>query len=390
MYYPPASARHEQNTSSSGEEWSLPRDMNDRTALIKYFAPNPSKQAASVKLEATPQWPIREAFINDNGKGKVLTNHFVYSLSVKKLYEYKILDLPEGVSRRKVKNILEKAVQTWPFLQQNQNSFATNNLDTIVSWKPLHEEIDTDPLPVPVSIDEYEHSDYADSSEYDRPTWSGPNITSGRDNVLLRFQFVHELDVQDLTQYSLADPLYERTNFDKIASCLNILISKSLGKDVHKQSANKFFVKTARRPLGTSSPLETIRGYFYSVKPGMGNIIVNFNIATSAFFCPILVSEFLQDRATFSPDKTASLLKRLRVLIEFDRVYESKEKMLKLNSEVSRMKTIFGLSTEGIGQLTFRNKKRGPDGRPLKDADNKLIFEGPEFNVLEHLKTGKL
>lgn len=162
-----------------------------------------------------------------------------------------------------------------------------------------------------------------------------------------------------------------------------MLISGSLGNDVHKQSANKFFVKTARKRLDTSISLETTRGYFYTIKPGMGNIILNFNIATSAFFRPILVSEFLEDRATFTNGKAESLLKNMLVHIEFDRFYEDKEKMDKLNSEPSRMKTISGLSEQSIDQLTFRVHSDG------NDLSNDGSDQSHEVRVIDHLRAGR-
>jgi eukaryotic translation initiation factor 2C len=141
--------------------------------------------------------------------------------------------------------------------------------------------------------------------------------------------------------------------------------------------------------LGTSISLETIRGYFYNVKPGTGNIIVNFNLATSAFFCPILVSEFLDDRKTFTLSVAEGLLKKLRVYIEYPRVVDDEQKTEFMNREASRLWSCHGLSEKPIGELKFRSKQRGADGKPVKDGHGEYIFTGPECSVIDHLQTGK-
>ncbi|KAL5415744.1 hypothetical protein PMIN03_002520 [Paraphaeosphaeria minitans] len=187
--------------------------------------------------------------------------------------------------------------------------------------------------------------------------------------------------------YSMAHPKHDRTDFNDIARCLNILIAQSLSNDVHKQSANKFFVKTARKCLGESQSLEAIRGYFYNIKPGMGNIILNFNISTSAFVRPILVSEFLTDNTTFNIGEPEALLRKLRVYIEHEHLFYNPEKMPKINGEHSRMWHVRGLSGIPIGKQTFRNKKRDEDGKFMRDSINRYVYEGSEFTVIDCLKT---
>lgn len=361
MHYPPVLAKIENTAPSQGEDWNLPAEMKNRTALSKI---------------KEPIWPLRKAFSEDIGQGKILTNHFTYTLTVDKLYEYRILDLPaEKIDRQVKKQNFEKAVQACSFLQTNQGSFATNDIDTIISWKPIHKQISTSFTVTGVE------EDYSQ-------VWSGIRIYNGSRELPLRFAFVRETKVQDLKHYSLAHPGHEQTNFVDIARCLNILISHSLTSDVYKQSANKFFVKTSRSRLVPSISLETVRGYFYSVKPGMGNIIVNFNIATSAFIRPLLVSEFLNDRITFTTTQVEAVLKKLRVYVEYDRRSIDAEKTAHLNKEKTRTWSGCNLSVEPIGKLKFQNKKRGSDGKPLKDGKN-FIYEGEQHSVMDHLKKGK-
>lgn len=368
MHYPPASPRDPPTASIPGEDWTLPKKMNNRNELLRQID--------------RPQWPLRQNFSVDSGK--VVTNHFTCTVSADAFYEYKIIGFPSR-NRKDVKALFRQAVQAWPFLQQNRRHFASNNFDTIVSWKCLHDqpmEANLEQIFGRVTLEQ-------DSGIANHPTWAGPEFQSNNRPIALEFQFVRKFSVQDLDMYSMAHPQHERTNFIDMARCLNILIAQSLGNDVHKQSANKFFVKTARKCLGQSQSLETIRGYFYNIKPGMGNIILNFNIATSAFVRPILVSELLADSSTFSIEEAEALLKKLRVYIEHERHYDEPDKVSRLNSEQARLQKVCGLSQVPISKLTFRNKKRDEDGKFMKDDKNDYMFEGPEFSVMDHLTTGK-
>lgn len=151
---------------------------------------------------------------------------------------------------------------------------------------------------------------------------------------------------------------------EDIARCLNIVISKIFGNNIHKLSTTKFFVKSARASLlnrhhKASNQLELIRGYFYSLKPGMGNIIVNFNISTSAVFRPIGLDDFLYRNNTFDcdkPEKVESILKGKFVYLKLDRKDKDPAKQKILNSDKSRYWRILEVqpaSTGNIEDLTF-------------------------------------
>ena len=361
MHYPPASNLIINTPPSQGEKWSLPKEMDDRTDLLKI---------------KDPQWPLRQAFGKDKDQDSILTNHFTYTLTVEKLYEYKILGLPEeNVNRRAKKRHFETALKAFLFLEPVRDFFATDGIDTIISWRPIHEEFASE-------------FTSAEGNEGLGQRHTRRMVSIGHEELDLSFVFIKEINVEDLRNYSLAHPDYEKVNFVDISRCLNMLVSQSLTADVYKQSTNKFFVKTARKRLSTSVSLETIRGYFYNVKPGTGNIIVNFNLATSAFFRPILVSEFLDDRGTFAPNVAESVLKRLRVYVEYDRTYDDADTAERLNNPSSRLWSVCGLSDRPIGELKFREKQRDSDGKPVRDEQGKYIFSGPEIKVVDYLQTG--
>jgi eukaryotic translation initiation factor 2C len=79
---------------------------------------------------------------------------------------------------------------------------------------------------------------------------------------------------------------------------------------VAQVSAKKFFLANQTSPLISAisqqscGALETKSGCFYTIKPGASKILLNINPATSAFFKPMLVSDFLLDSQTFTGTST--------------------------------------------------------------------------------------
>ena len=69
-----------------------------------------------------------------------------------------------------------------------------------------------------------------------------------------RFELVQQVDTNTGLQYSIAYPGPEQTRFAAIATCLNLVISKTFDKSqIYQHAANKFFVKDARVQLSFAS-----------------------------------------------------------------------------------------------------------------------------------------
>jgi eukaryotic translation initiation factor 2C len=111
-------------------------------------------------------------------------------------------------------------------------------------------------------------------------------------------------------------------------------------------------------------------------------LLLNFNVVTSAFFQPILVSEFLEDERTFGP-RRYDLLKRLRVYVE----HEHKEK--RLNNKGARIKGVTAIGSEKIENLSFFKKQLGADGKPYKLDDGEWAREKVPTTVIQHHLDGR-
>lgn len=165
---------------------------------------------------------------------------------------------------------------------------------------------------------------------------------------------------------------------------MNIIISNNLAEDVVQLQSNKFFVKSGYAPLGSTSTaaLCTIRGYFYTVKPGMGKLLLNVNAATSAFYTPMTVAEFMRDN-TFAPHEREGVLQNLRVYIEYDRKApkdpKDRERVARLNKPQTRIKTIIGFGNP-IGHADVKFKKG------FVNADGNYEQEQGYTRVIDHMK----
>jgi eukaryotic translation initiation factor 2C len=108
-------------------------------------------------------------------------------------------------------------------------------------------------------------------------------------------------------------------NFNPLVNHLNTVIFKSLSKDVFSTSSHRFYFKNGHELLDNSRSLCIMRGYDYKVKSAMEKVSLNVNAATSAFFRPITIAEFLVDYTTFATNEVGKRIKRLKVYIVPDR-----------------------------------------------------------------------
>jgi eukaryotic translation initiation factor 2C len=371
FYYPLA------NTTAPGIQTDLKRrawDQSKADVLVQAMKTSLNKS----KDKEPGEFPIRTKLADLTTtpalRQMILTNHFELKTHDTTFYEYEVLDLEAaGQTRKKTQALFRKAIAEWSFLANNQDCFTTDGQKTIVSWKKLHELID---FPK-VSVQSTNKTD--EGLPFQIP------ITTGKTTITARFSYVGVVNIEDLLKQTQCDLSQIRKDLPSVERCINILISKSFNNDVVKSSGKKFYVRNARNALGTSKSLEIIRGYYYAVQPGIGSLLLNFNVATSAFFKPILVSDFLKDVETFGPHRF-ELIKRLRVYVE----YEHKEKHL--NNMGARIKGIVTLGnepSENIEKLFFYKKLLGSDGKPYKLDNGEWAREKTPTTVAQHHWDGR-
>lgn len=294
-----------------------------------------------------------------------------------------MLDLDgDGRTRKRIQALFQRAIDSWPHLSNNQDSFATDKRKIIVSWKNLHENLTSQP------------ETPGHGGDQAGAVWPAENITGGTNPITARLKFVGKVNFAGLIRQSKASFSEVASDLSSFERCLNILVSNSFNEDALRLSTNKFFVKSARGALrydnrgttGVSRSLEIIRGYYYAIKPGTGHLLMNFNVATSVFFRPILVKQFLDDGFTFDDrDTRMKILTKLRVHIE---PTHKEERFKKLGARIKAITSMGEGRDQNIEKLWFHKNLRNADGTPQMENGQQKVAEKCTY-VIDHLKEGK-
>lgn len=156
-----------------------------------------------------------------------------------------------------------------------------------------------------------------------------------------------------------------------IITSLNHIISKAASDpklnpyETFPIGNNKFFLKHAFLLLdGNNGVLQAHTGFFSTVKPGMGQSVLNLNIATSAFYRPILVSDYLKQVQKSDIRHCDQQGRRgIRVYIDYLRgdipqtsCYPT---VLPVNRDNARVRTIFAIGQRTVENQRFVKDKKG-------------------------------
>jgi hypothetical protein len=283
----------------------------------------------------------RQGFVKSTSR--VYTNHFQIKIQpTQQLFMYKLESTMPGRNKRKTRALVKTAMQSYPFLSSNSAHFATDHFETIIAWTPL----------VPHGAG---HVLQNGDEQSPGSQWRLPDMQDDGLSFQVYFSFEGMVDVAGLLQHIDMDPAAAAIDMEPTKRALNILVSKCFGEattGMVQTGADKFFLKvgtselrgTHRGALRASTSLCAMRGYYYTIKLGVRDILLNINSGVSAFYRPVLVSDLMRDRLTFSQHEVESALRGLRVHINYLRGDASDPAALaRLNTVQARVKTIQGL-----------------------------------------------
>ena len=106
-----------------------------------------------------------------------------------------------------------------------------------------------------------------------------------RDNAKVynvEFIFVQDIDMSSLTSYLSGDPAYREIDIGPILSALNIVLAQHPSRNGVMVGRNRFFFPQETFSLGGG--LEAWKGFYSSVRPAYKQLMVNVNVATTAFY----------------------------------------------------------------------------------------------------------
>jgi eukaryotic translation initiation factor 2C len=290
-------------------------------------------------------------------KKAVETNHFELKFDDQvQFYEYEITGFPVGINRTVRRKYFRDAVATIPWLHLGRSHYGTDGLKTIVAWKNIHQNVATRLTASGDASTTFGPFDIPDGKKQLSKT---PD-ENGSFNLYqpmrpVNVKLVRKFGIASLRSYvqgQVSPPTLWTSNAE--AKALNIVMASCFDiTRVFQHNASRFFVRNTRKFLGNGTSLATLQGFFYTIKPTIGGIMLNVSFATSAFYEPILVSDFIRDENTFpNPAKRLEALVGVRVLIKYPRGKTKEERQADWDYEEGRIKTI-----QGIGPLSIRSQK---------------------------------
>lgn len=328
-----------------------------REAWVKKM-PQIEEQRDAVQ-RSTETFTLRPGFADKSSQNMIRSNHFVVKLDPRKeLFEYEILGISDSASKGKKRDLIETFMLNCPALRDQPDEYATDFKKKVISWKDLfvwHTKEDPE----------------------ESRTLRIPDPRGQSPDTVLRLNFVRKLGVQELNDYVQGREIsFANTG---IIEALNILISKGVS-EANAQSievgTNRFYYKPGWNYLVPE--LIAIRGYFASIRPGMGNVLLNVNTVMGAFYAPLrldlVMKKFVNDRKVFDFDRATKFLKGVRVRVMYSRAIpvDIKDKKVavknpkaqpdvdgeSIDSERRRTKSIWSLGLAGNQQTFEKDGKR--------------------------------
>lgn len=342
---------------------SIPADGNEPYEKSTLFIDMRNKfmpdSKSSDGTTSIGEHPLRPGFGHSQER-KVRTNHFRVTLP-RNLYRYTI-GIPQDntLSRPKRRELVEAFIDQNDDLKRQRENYATDNLSTIISWKEL--EFDT----VPASGDAGEPL-LVKQSAVPFGTTKDPATGQRRlKNETVSLYYHGRIDMLSFEKHVQGSKGSDIVRLDtsEVERAVNLLISEATSRITGKHrsfkvGANKFFNKDQYSQLDERFVCH--HGFFTTVKAAMGGALLNVNTATSAFFKPMTVREFLQLSSARPQRETNRILKGVRVWIDYERgdakVDDGSGKGMMignpLNTPQRRTRTITQIGVRNLEKTTF-------------------------------------
>jgi len=288
---------------------------------------------------------LRPGFaLGDSFDAIVYTNHFAIELPTKDMYEYKI----EGIitseqeeeeripSAARRQELMEMAITGSTMLQNAGDTFATDCMEKIVAWKPLHQ---TDG-----------NNASAHGALLEDIQITIPSTRQGQASVTrtVQLKYIGSVPVKTLTKACSGDidalPLVPKSPTGMtVVEAVNIIIghatrspTSGAAAQTFRLGGNKFFSTSSTIDLDHG--LQCSKGFFFTLRYGMGKPLLNVSTAATAFYKSISVAAFMNQFCKIGGQKTnftAADLKNLRAALKGVRVKIGHENRTKAITDVA-------------------------------------------------------
>lgn len=234
--------------------------------------------------------PLRPGWGSSGTAVKLRSNFFAVRVPKGPLFEYDIKITPVATVRRLKRRIFE-LLEMDPAWAPYKVGVAHDYSAKLIACRPL-------PQPL-----RFEIAYYDDDEE-------GPRENARTFN--LEFTFTQNIDLSSLTSYLSGDPAYRDIEIGPVLSALNVVLAQHPSRNGVMVGKNRFFFPQETFPLGGG--LEAWKGFYSSVRPAYKQLMVNVNVATTAFYCEGNLANAMLEfrRATFGA-RIDSFIRGIRV-----------------------------------------------------------------------------
>lgn len=242
-------------------------------------------KARALKTKVEPLLPRRPGYGTVGKEVMVRANYFRIQLPQGSLFLYDAEVQPEVKNKKKLKRLFQ-ILEKHPDFQKIAKTLATDYSKLVVSTTPLKESTPT--TSAGRSEDRLEFSVLYTVVDGEVP----------RDEDKARHKFkisrVTEIHRSDIDDYLTGrNPEY---NLGQAVQAMNIILSKypHKSRSLVPVGRNKFFVIDENSPsYSLGRGLTALKGYFTSVRPTVGHMLLNVNVCTTAFYTYVIFNFIL-------------------------------------------------------------------------------------------------
>lgn len=266
------------------------------------------------------------------------------------------------------------------FLNTNRDFFSYDNNDTIVAWRDLFAGIPATSITTETGLNRKVYDAVTIVDVPSARTANGQNELRTMKIRTLKSSRPLGEDLHSLKSAIAGTSLETSTDIGEDVRALNLIVAKAASNvqagqfQTFQIGSNKVFLCSRWQSLPKDDNMAVLRthtGFFWTIKPGMGEMLLNVNLATSAFYAPILVSDYLDRIDSHSCNWGVRStryrgLKGVRVFIEYkrgDAPENGTRNDLAMNKYDRRVRTITGLG-EALDVQRFELDEEGVISTP--------------------------
>ncbi|KAG9089375.1 hypothetical protein FRC06_001577, partial [Ceratobasidium sp. 370] len=224
------------------------------------------------------------------------TNYFPVEYGKSTIYDYEISVEPETGIKRIMKRLL-KLFMTSPEFAPYAASASHDNMRRLISLKKI-------PVTGAAQV-------FSISVTYFEEDEDGPNERSKNYRIALKLTTEHQ--TSEMTKYLGGTAGYDTFDPQPMLSAFNILLAKYPSQHGVMVGRNKWFFPTPGQAKSLGTGLEAYQGFYSSVRPSFQQLMVNVNVATTAFHRPGNLAELFLEFGLQRANQIPAFVYNLRI-----------------------------------------------------------------------------